>query len=138
MTIIVESINKFGGEGGTTVSDDFKDIITSFGGGSNIKKIGIKKIEIQSGAAIDGLQFTYNVVTKDGISHAHVGSKYGSNGGVRANLNLADDERIIRINGRYATFEGNVIIRYLEYQTSQKTQRYGENVAYLPFILIIR
>ncbi|RIA85232.1 hypothetical protein C1645_831087, partial [Glomus cerebriforme] len=125
MTMTIKNISpKYGGNRGIDYND-FNDIITAYGGSTNIKNINVKRIEIRYGSAVDSLQFTYSIVTFDGTSHDYQGNKYGGNRGTKRDLNLTIDEQLTRISGRHGNFEGVTTIKYLEFQTSQNTYCFG-------------
>ncbi|RIA81757.1 hypothetical protein C1645_836459 [Glomus cerebriforme] len=129
MTITIKSTT-YGGDGGNS-HNDFNDIITSFGGSSNIKSININEITINSGGVVDGLQFNYNVVTMDGVSNNYQGNKYGGNGGSAKYFPLAVGEQLLKISGTSGpytspSYSGTTIL-YLEFQSSDKTLSYGNH-----------
>src|SRR5438045_390387 len=109
MTIVSVS-KKFGGEGGDYYND-FDTIISLFGDSNKkeIDKIDIRKIETQCGDVVDSLQFTYNVETRDGLSHDHIGHKYGGDGGIKQVYMLTYGEQVTGISGRYGKFYNNDI-----------------------------
>nr|CAG8661633.1 11560_t:CDS:1 [Entrophospora candida] len=133
MTIIVKSISEEYGDTGPNRHNDFKGIIddTEFGGSGNIKQIDIKGIaEIKIGEYIDSIQFSYSVMTNDGISHVHQGVKWGLGlGGVpKEPVDFTANEQITKISGRLIPTGEKKVIRSLSFQTSQRTLNYGLNV----------
>nr|CAG8637614.1 12540_t:CDS:1 [Entrophospora candida] len=133
MTITVKSISDEYGAIGPVRRNDFKDIIdnTEFGGGANIKQIYINRIaEIKIGNLIDSIQFSYSVVTNDGISHIYQGAKWGEGLGGAPNepVDFTADEQIIKISGTLVIAGGRQVVRSLSFQTSQRTLDYGSKV----------
>jgi hypothetical protein len=127
--IIVKRVSGSFGVGGGIIFNDFNDIVDitkhpEFGGGLNITKIDIRSVKIQSGAALDGIQFTYIIKTEGGTSYPHLGNKYGGNGGDPSELILRDDEQIIQISG---AVKGNKVnlrnIKFLDIGQSNTTLR---------------
>jgi len=87
---------RYGGSGGSDYND-LNDIITDtlFGDSINVTSIDIRNVEVYAGEVIDSVQFTYRVVTDDGISHVYRGNKYGGTEGTKGNLVLDDtDDRL--------------------------------------------
>ena len=65
----------------------------------NITTINIESVIIYEGALVDGIQFTYNVSTKNGAPTPYISNHHGFYGGVkRPPLTLADDEEITGIS----------------------------------------
>jgi hypothetical protein len=127
MTIIVENISpRYGGNGGYD-HNDFNDIITNplFGGSIKIKTIDIRSVQIVAGDIIGSIQFTYNVVTDDGISHSYTGNMYGIGGGTNHNLTLADNEKVMSIRGIYGEGFQIILVGQMVIQTTLTSHSYG-------------
>ncbi|CAB4439751.1 unnamed protein product [Rhizophagus irregularis] len=107
--------------------NDFNDIITNplFGGSIKIKTIDIRSVQIVAGDIIGSIQFTYNVVTDDGISHSYTGNMYGIGGGTNQNLMLADNEKVMSIRGIYGEGFQNILVGQMVIQTTLTSHSYG-------------
>nr|CAG8594523.1 1546_t:CDS:2 [Entrophospora candida] len=123
MTIIVKSISDAKGGTGGTLYDDFKDIITNpaYGGFANIKKIDVKGItDIKSEDALESIRFVYNVVTKDGKTYEHQGTKRGGGLG-QTSFDFVVNGGLTEIRGR-----SSGTVRYLMLKTPKQTLEYGK------------
>jgi hypothetical protein len=127
MVISVKNISQKQGGSGKFNHNDYEDIINKYGGVTNIKSIKPMQATIKVGEVIDSLQFVYNVVTEDGMSHYHKGNNCGGSGGKEKHIDFANDEQIKKISGRYGKFEEAEVIKYLEFQTSRAPYSFGVN-----------
>ncbi|CAG8668561.1 41374_t:CDS:2 [Gigaspora margarita] len=110
-------------------SDDFQIIIHQIIDGESIKNIDVKSIKVQTDSTkgyLIGLQFIYNVETNDGKKIV-TGASRGIITGTLQTYDLNSNEKMKAITGSYGNNSREIVIKYLEFQSSERTKGYGKN-----------
>lgn len=110
----ISQSSNYGGSGGRAWDDNIYSHSPTI--------VGVRKIDIRHGNQVDGLQVTY--LLADGSTYT--APRHGGSGGSPSSFTLAEDERIIRIEGK----TNNALVDQLTFITQNAA---GEENVYGPY-----